>query len=73
MLQDKIGTTGAASRWHDYLVPQCWESFSAEDHSVWDLLFARLTELLGTRVVSPFVEGIDLLRLGHPGIPELSS
>lgn len=72
MIQDKIGTTGSANRWQDYLVPQCWESFSAEDHSVWDLLFARQTELLGTRIVSPFLEGMDLLRLGHPGIPELS-
>jgi phenylalanine-4-hydroxylase len=28
-------------------------------------------ELLGSRVITPFLEGIDLLRLGHPGIPEL--
>ena len=41
----------------------------AEDHAVWDLLFARQVELLGTRVVSPFLDGIDLLRLSHPGRP----
>jgi phenylalanine-4-hydroxylase len=35
-------------------------------------LFARQVELLGTRVVSEFVEGIDLLRLSHPGVPELA-
>ena len=28
--------------------------------------------MLGSRVVSPFLDGIDLLRLSHPGIPELS-
>jgi phenylalanine-4-hydroxylase len=39
---------------------------------VWDLLFARQVELLGSRVISPFLDGIDLLRLSHPGIPELS-
>ena len=59
-------------RWQDYVVPQCWEAFSADDHAVWDLLFARQVELLGTRVVSPFLDGIDLLRLSHPGVPELA-
>jgi phenylalanine-4-hydroxylase len=52
-------------------VPQGWDRFTAEDHAVWDLLFARQVELLGSRVVSPFLDGIDLLRLGHRGIPEL--
>lgn len=60
------------TRWQSYVVPQGWETFTAEDHSVWDLLFARQVELLGSRVVSPFLDGIDLLRLSHPGIPELA-
>jgi phenylalanine-4-hydroxylase len=64
---------GAAGRfWQSYVVPQGWEEFTAEDHAVWDLLFARQVELLGSRVISPFLDGIDLLRLSHPGIPELS-
>ena len=71
MLQDTITKDQSLSRWEDYVVPQCWESFTAEDHSVWDLLFARQVELLGSRVVSPFFDGIDLLRLSHPGVPEL--
>jgi len=57
--------------WSSYVVPQNWEAFSPEDHAVWDLLFARQVELLGTRVVSPFLEGIDLLRLSHPGVPDV--
>jgi phenylalanine-4-hydroxylase len=72
MFQETIIKDRPAQRWQDYVVPQGWEDFTAEDHSVWDLLFARQVELLGTRVVSPFLEGIDLLRLGHPGIPELN-
>ena len=63
--------TGERRLWADYLVSQNWESFTDEDHAVWDLLFARQVELLGSRVVTPFLDGIDLLRLGHPGIPEL--
>ena len=42
-----------------------------DDHAVWDLLFARQVELLGIRVVSPFLDGIDLLRLSHPGVPDV--
>jgi phenylalanine-4-hydroxylase len=58
--------------WGDYVVPQCWEAFTPDDHAVWDLLFARQVELLGSRVVAPFLDGIGLLRLSHPGVPELA-
>jgi phenylalanine-4-hydroxylase len=71
MLQETITRDRPAGRWQDYVVPQCWESFTSEDHAVWDLLFARQVELLGSRVVSAFLYGIDLLRLSHPGVPEL--
>ena len=57
--------------WQDYVVPQNWESFTADDHAVWDLLFARQVDLLGARVVTPFLDGIDLLRLSHPGVPDI--
>src|SRR4030095_13158831 len=71
MLEKTIAKDQSAARWQDYVVPQCWESFTAEDHAVWDLLFARQVELLGSRVVSPFLDGIDLLRLSHPGVPDV--
>ena len=58
--------------WESYVVPQHWEAFTEEDHAVWDLLFARQVELLGTRVVSAFMDGIDLLKLAHPGVPDLA-
>jgi phenylalanine-4-hydroxylase len=71
MLQEMIAREGLARHWQDYVVPQCWEAFSAEHHAVWDLLFARQVELLGSRVVAAFFDGIDLLRLSHPGIPDV--
>ena len=71
MLEKTITKDGTAQRWQDFMVPQCWEAFTAEDHAVWDVLFARQVELLGTRVVSPFLDGIDLLRLSHPGVPDV--
>jgi phenylalanine-4-hydroxylase len=57
--------------WRDYLVPQDWHHFTAEEHGVWDTLFARQVPYLGSRIVSPFLEGIPKLGLDQPGIPEL--
>ena len=71
MRQEAINKDGNEAHWRDYVVPQNWESFTAEDHEVWDLLFARQVELLGSRVVTPFLDGIDLLRLSHPGVPDV--
>jgi phenylalanine-4-hydroxylase len=71
MRQEVITKDRPARRWADYVVPQCWESFTPDDHAVWDLLFARQVELLGSRVVSAFFDGIDLLKLSHPGVPDV--
>lgn len=71
MLRQMITKDDRARRWEDYVVPQEWDSFTKDDHAVWDLLFARQVELLGTRVVSAFLDGIDLLKLSHPGVPDV--
>ena len=63
---------GASTRWQDYVIPQCWDDFTAEDHRVWDLLFERQVAALGTRVVRPFRDGLNLLHLSKPGIPDLA-
>jgi phenylalanine-4-hydroxylase len=55
----------------DWTMPQHWERFTAEEHRVWDLLFARQQERLAGRVVRAFTTGLDVLRLSRPGIPEL--
>ena len=57
--------------WRDYLVPQDWRHFTSEDHAVWDRLFARQVPYLGSRIVTPFLEGIPRLGLDLPGIPDL--
>jgi phenylalanine-4-hydroxylase len=59
---------GAAADW---TIPQHWERFTAEDHRVWDILFARQQQLLAGRAVTAFHDGLDLLRLSRPGIPQL--
>jgi phenylalanine-4-hydroxylase len=71
MLQETISKDQPLRQWQDYVVPQCSEAFTSEDHAVWDLLFARQVELLGSRIVSAFFDGIDLLKLSHPGVPDV--
>ncbi len=71
MLQQPIARGEGVRRWEDYVVAQDWNSFTADDHAVWDLLFARQVDLLGSRVVSEFLDGIDLLKLSHPGVPDV--
>jgi phenylalanine-4-hydroxylase len=71
MLQEAIAKDDRARSWEDYVVPQNWESFTADDHAVWDLLFMRQVKLLGSRIVSAFFDGIDLLKLSHPGVPDV--
>ena len=56
----------------DWTVPERWEAFTPEDHRVWDLLFARQQARLAGRVVREFEQGLDVLRLSHPGIPRLA-
>jgi phenylalanine-4-hydroxylase len=55
----------------DWTIPQHWERFTGEEHRVWDLLFARQREMLHERAVPAFDEGLGLLRLSRPGIPDL--
>jgi phenylalanine-4-hydroxylase len=57
--------------WRDHLVSQQWERFTAEQHGVWDTLFSRQLPYLGSRIVTPFLEGIPKLGLHQPGIPDL--
>ena len=59
---------GAAADW---TIPQNWAHFTAEEHEVWDLLFARQQRQLRGRAVTEFFDGLDILRLSHPGIPDL--
>jgi phenylalanine-4-hydroxylase len=58
---------GAAEDW---TVPQRWEHFGAEEHGVWDTLFARQRRKLSGRAVHAFERGLETLRLSRSGIPD---
>jgi phenylalanine-4-hydroxylase len=54
----------------DWTIAQNWDAFSAEEHAVWDILFARQVAMLPGRASEAFLRGVDVLRLEQPGIPD---
>ena len=57
---------GAAEDW---TIPQDWARFTAQDHAVWDTLYARQVKMLPGRASSAFLRGLDALQLSTSGIP----
>ncbi len=53
----------------DWTIPQHWERFGAEEHRVWDILYARQRRKLAGRAVAAFEKGLDSLLLSRSGIP----
>jgi len=45
-------------------------AYTAEDHAIWDELFARQLQVLPGRAASAFMAGLDKLDLGRGGVPE---
>ncbi|MEO1656182.1 MAG: phenylalanine 4-monooxygenase [Pseudomonadota bacterium] len=53
----------------DYTIPQDWESYTEEEHGVWDTLYQRLMKVLPGRADDAFLDGLKALDLGKGGIP----
>ena len=58
---------GAAADW---TIPQDWNRYTAAEHAMWDKLFARQSQMLRGRATPAFLNGLDVLRLSKPGIPD---
>ena len=56
----------------DWTIPQDWDAYSQADHAMWDALFDRQTRLLPGRAVPEFIEGLEILRLDRPGVPDFA-
>nr|WP_217352625.1 phenylalanine 4-monooxygenase [Sphingomonas sp. ID1715] len=52
-------------------MPQHWHRFTDAEHATWDRLFARQSSALDGLACKAFLEGLDILRLSKPGIPDL--
>jgi phenylalanine-4-hydroxylase len=55
----------------DWLEPR-QTAYSADEHRVWDELYARQMEVLPGRASSAFLKGLDRLDLGRGGVPEFA-
>ncbi|HET7086015.1 MAG TPA: phenylalanine 4-monooxygenase [Rhizomicrobium sp.] len=56
----------------DWTIPQEWNRYSAQEHAVWDRLFARQSGMLKGRVTRSFLKGLEVLKLSRPGIPDFA-
>jgi len=58
---------GAADDW---TISQDWRSYTPAEHALWDTLFERQAKMLSGRVSPAFLQGLDVLRMSKPGIPD---
>ncbi len=61
--------SGAASDW---TIPQDWARYTPAEHALWDRLFVRQAEQLKGRAVPAFLNGLEVLHLSKPGIPDFA-
>jgi len=54
----------------DWTIAQGWDRYTPADHAMWDRLFARQSAMLRNRVAPAFLDGLDMLRMSKPGIPD---
>ena len=55
----------------DWLEP-AQHAYSADEHAIWDELFARQMEVLPGRAASAFLKGLERLDLGRGGVPDFA-
>src|SRR5689334_25029270 len=54
----------------DWTIPQDWNRYTAQEHAVWDHLFARQSRMLKGRLTDAFLKSLGVLNLSMPGIPD---
>lgn len=55
----------------DWLEP-AQHRYTAQEHAIWDELYARQMELLPGRACSAFLQGLERLDLGRGGVPDFA-
>jgi phenylalanine-4-hydroxylase len=66
---DAVPPPGAAADW---TIPQDWARYTPAEHAMWDTLFARQTAMLQGRAADAFLNGLDVLHMSRPGIPDFA-
>jgi phenylalanine-4-hydroxylase len=60
---------GAAADW---TIPQDWARYTPAEHAMWDTLFQRQSAMLQGRAADAFLNGLDVLHMSRPGIPDFA-
>ena len=55
----------------DFSIDQCWSEYTADEHAVWDKLYARQLDILEDLAAPEFFTGLETLQLSQSGIPDL--
>lgn len=56
----------------DFTIDQMWARYSADEHVIWNTLYAQQIDVLKGRAVPEFYEGLAALDLNMGGIPDLT-
>lgn len=56
----------------DWTIDQAWDKFTPEEHETWDILFERQYKMLPGRACKSFIDGMNVLKLKKPGIPDFN-
>lgn len=56
----------------DWTVDQGWSRYTADEHATWDRLFARQQAMLPGRAADEFLQGLNILNMDRPGIPDFA-
>ena len=54
-------------------IAQDWAAYTEDEHAIWDRLFARQSALLPGRAVPEHINGLEILRMDKPGIPDFTA
>ena len=65
-------TTHITVRDDDYVIDQNWAGYTSDEHAVWDFLYRRQRDILGTRADQALIDGHQALNLNRGGIPNFA-
>ena len=65
-------STHVTVRDDDYVIDQNWAGYTADEHAVWDFLYRRQRDLLGSRADKALIDGHEALNLNRGGIPNFA-
>lgn len=55
----------------DFTIAQKWDRYTADEHDIWNTLYAQQIDVLKGRAVPEFYDGLAALNLDTGGIPDL--